>query len=248
MRSIEALHRNKTGKVSDKWESYLGYYDSIFRSKCDDEVCLLEIGVQNGGSLETWSKYFERGRMFIGCDIDPNCASLTFDDPRVKVVVGDANSTLAFNEIGLLCKEFDIIIDDGSHVSMDIINSFINYFPLVKPGGIYIVEDTHTLYDARFGGGVLNEYSAYSFFKKLIDVVNFQFWKNDVSINTFFRTFFSATPVPDFIPSGWVESLEFRNSVITIRKSLALGHEKLGNRIISGQSAEVQTWGGAFSG
>jgi len=56
MRTIETLHRQKkTGKVSDKWDSYLPIYDRLFGPRKDDAIGLLEIGVQNGGSLEIWS-------------------------------------------------------------------------------------------------------------------------------------------------------------------------------------------------
>lgn len=245
-RSIEDLHRHKVGKVSDKWASYLGYYDSLFRPLQDSPISMLEIGVQNGGSLETWSQYFKSAQRFIGCDIDPKCGSLKYDDPRISIVVGDANAAPTFVAIRESCASFDIVIDDGSHVSTDILNAFLNYFPLVKPGGLYVIEDTHTLYKDQFGGGVLNEFSAYAFFKKLIDVVNFQFWRDELSVNTLLRTFFPLTATPAFILEGWIESIEFRNSVITLRKSVLPGHEKLGDRVLVGDSAQVQDWQGSF--
>jgi hypothetical protein len=244
--SIEILHRNKVGKVSDKWESYLGYYNTLFSPLRRQPISLLEIGVQNGGSLETWSEYFECGRLFVGCDINPKCASLKYDDPRISVIVGDANAAPGFQAIRNISPDFDIVIDDGSHISMDVLNSFINYFPMVKPGGLYVVEDTHTIYYDQYGGGILNDQGAYAFFKKLIDVVNFQFWNDQMSINTYFRTFFPLTSTPNFILEGWVESVEFRNSIITIRKAQTAGHDKLGSAIRSGHIAQVETFNGAF--
>jgi hypothetical protein len=244
--SINTLHRNKIGKVSDKWESYLGYYDYLFAPLRDQPISMLEIGVQNGGSLDTWSEYFKSGQRFVGCDIDPKCGSLKYDDPRVSIVVGNANDAQTFQAIHAINSQFDIIIDDGSHISVDILNSFVNYFPLVKPGGLYIVEDAHALYIDQFGGGILNDFGAYSFFKKLIDVISFQFWRDQVSINTYFRTFFPLQSTPTFILEGWIDSIEFRNSIITIRKALTAGHEKLGNRIVVGNTAQVQTWQGTF--
>jgi SAM-dependent methyltransferase len=246
--TINSIHRNKVGKASDKWESYLGYYDALFAPLRERPISMLEIGVQNGGSLETWAEYFQAGQRFIGCDIDPKCGSLKYDDSRISIVVGDANAAPAFHEIRSICPEFDVIIDDGSHRSTDILNAFVNYFPLLKPGGLFVVEDTHTLYNDQFGGGILNESGAYSFFKKLIDVISFQFWRDEVSINTFFRTFFPLQSTPGFILDGWVDSINFRNSIITITKSMAPGHDKLGERILVGNSAQVQTWGGTFRG
>jgi len=244
--TIENLHRGKTGKVSDKWSSYLKYYDDLLRPLQDAPVSLLEIGVQNGGSLETWSRFFRNGENFIGCDIDPNCGNLQYDDPRIKVIVGDANVIGTLQAIKSVKEELDIVIDDGSHRSIDILNSFVNYFPMVKPGGVYVIEDTHTLYQMQFGGGIMNDFSAYAFFKKLIDVIGFQFWTQDLAIATLFQTFFPIGQVPEFINSGWIESIEFRNSIITVRKSMVATHNKLGDRVLVGDSAQVQTWGGTF--
>ena len=244
--SINALHRNKTGKVSDKWASYLAYYDTLFGPLREQPLTMLEIGVQNGGSLETWSRYFKAGQRFIGCDIDPKCGTLQYEDQRISIVVGDANAAPTFQAIRAISADFDIVIDDGSHQSMDILNSFVNYFPLLKPGGLYVVEDAHTLYNDAYGGGVLNEFGAYSLFKKLIDVVSFQFWRDELSIKTYFRTFFPQTSTPGFILDGWVDAIAFRNSVVTITKALIPSHEKLGERVLVGSSAQVQTWGGSF--
>lgn len=237
--SIEQIHKQKTGKVSDKWASYLPFYDQLFEKFRTENLNLLEIGVQNGGSLETWKTFFSNANILIGCDIDEGCGKLQYDDSRVHVVVGDANQASTVNKITEICNKFDIIIDDGSHTSNDILNSFFIYFSMLKPGGVFVIEDTHTLYMNDWGGGVLNEFSAYGFFKKLIDVINIQFWGNELPIDVYFRTFFPLGQMPAFIKEGWIESLEFRNSIIVIRKSLVATHDKLGDRIVTGTSAQV---------
>lgn len=241
-KTIDALHRGKKGKVSDKWASYLGYHDRIFSPLRKSPISLLEIGIQNGGSLETWLDYFQVAEKLVGCDINPKCKNLEYADPRINVVVGDANTTASFQEIQAISPAFDIIIDDGSHISNDVLVSFINYFPLLKPGGIYIVEDSHTLYMDGFGGGLLNDSGAYGFFKKLIDVVNYQFWADSVTLGAYFRTWFPLDATPSFISEGWIDSIEFRNSIITIRKSTENGHNKLGERLIVGNEAIVQNF------
>ena len=58
--SFEQIHREKTGKVSDKWASYLPFYDEIFEKYRTQNLSLLEIGIQNGGSLETWKTFLVR--------------------------------------------------------------------------------------------------------------------------------------------------------------------------------------------
>ena len=45
--------------------------------------------------------------------------------------------------------------------------------------------------------------------------------------------------MPSFIKEGWIESIEFRNSTIIIGKSTINNNNKLGNRIITGEDAQV---------
>lgn len=236
---IEEIHLNKTGKVSDKWSSYLPYYDELFSPFKHVDVRLLEIGVQNGGSLDTWAEYFKNGVKFVGCDVDPLCANLVYEDKRINVVVGDANKPETIGEILGVSNCYDIIIDDGSHLSIDIIDSFLNYFQCLKPGGIYVVEDTHALYVREAGGGILNEVSALGLFKKLTDICNFQFWEKDLSIQTYLSSFFNQHEIPRFIVEGWIDSVQFRNSIITIHKAKTPTHRKLGKSLTRGAITEV---------
>src|SRR5206468_3414241 len=64
------------GHVSDKWEHYLAIYELELARFGANPIHLLEIGVQNGGSLEIWAKYLPTGSSIVGLDIDPACASL----------------------------------------------------------------------------------------------------------------------------------------------------------------------------
>jgi cephalosporin hydroxylase len=243
-KTIEQLHKSKTGKLSDKWASYLTYYDTLFAGWESRPIKMLEIGVQNGGSLETWASYFKSAQTIIGCDIDERCSALKYDDSRIHIVIGDACKPDAFQKIRNISISFDLIIDDGSHISTDILNAFLSYFPLVNPGGTYIIEDAHCLYLDDFSGGLLNDFGGYAFFKKLVDIVSFQFWRDQASIGTYLRTYFHPNNIPKFILDGEIESIEFRNSIITIKKSLNPGHEKLGERLKVGSDASVQNWGG----
>ena len=237
--SIRNIHLQKTGKVSDKWSSYLDYYDNAFSSKKDENINLLEVGVQNGGSLETWAEYFTNAKNIIGCDIDEKCKSLIFDDQRIKLVVSDIKTKYAYQEITKYCSDFDIIIDDGSHFSLDILTTFVTFFPLLKPGGIYVVEDTHTLYWQSWGGERNNKHNAYIFFKKIIDVINHQFWSAEASIDAFYSDFFARGHTPSFILDGWIDSVEFRNSLITIKKAKYATKDGLGERFVTGNVALV---------
>src|SRR5437660_1165007 len=76
----------------NKWSHYPEIYDEVFEQY--REICrsVLEIGVQNGGSLQALSRKFPEAAVY-GLDINAACAALngTLGD-RVKVVIGDATN------------------------------------------------------------------------------------------------------------------------------------------------------------
>ena len=234
------LHHEHQGKSSDKWESYLGTYERLFAPIRNARINIVEIGVQNGGSLEVLGKYFRNAANIIGCDINPLCADLKYDDARISVIVGNANNQAVYTRIALKAKPIDLFIDDGSHTSSDVLATFVNYFPLVTSGGSYIVEDSHALYWENWGGGVLRGSSAQQLFKLLTDVVNYEHWSGDLSLNMFLSGFFRKDALPAFIAEGWVDSLEFLNSMIVIRKAKHATHAKLGPRAVVGMEFSVE--------
>nr|MBP9087896.1 class I SAM-dependent methyltransferase [Kofleriaceae bacterium] len=134
--TLRQLYEQHQGKVSDKWSIYLAEYDRLFSYYRSQPVRMLEIGIQNGGSLEVWSKYFRFAERLVGCDINPDCAKLIYDDPRISVIVGDANADHSAEQVFACSEKFDIIIDDGSHTSSDIVRSFARYFPSIVDGGM----------------------------------------------------------------------------------------------------------------
>lgn len=159
-----------SGRVSDKWEQYISTYDREFARFVNSgkPVRLLEIGVQNGGSLEIWNELLPAGSTIIGLDIDSRCAELTFNSPNIEVVIADASDPKALDEV-LGDRRFDIILDDGSHRSDHVIASFIACFPRLADGGLYIVEDLHTSYWPEFGGGYRAPTSSIEWLKALVD-------------------------------------------------------------------------------
>ncbi len=161
----------------EQLSAYLPQYDRLLSAYRDASINLLEIGVRKGGSLEIWDQYFARARHLVGCEIDAKRAHLDFEDPRIALVIGDACSEETKRAVLDRSRDFDIVIDDGSHTSRDIVKAFTHFFPSLTNGGAYIVEDLHCSYAAEFeGGGLRNPLSSISFVKALIDVVNQEHW------------------------------------------------------------------------
>lgn len=117
------------------WHRYCDFYESVLPKHIDS---LLEIGVKDGASLKMWRDYYFPYSLIIGLDILP-----------VKDIYGVITVQYDATKDGPLIKfyssiKFDIIIDDGSHKCSDQRKSFELLWPLVKPGGFYIIEDVHT--------------------------------------------------------------------------------------------------------
>jgi hypothetical protein len=109
---------------------------------------MMEIGVCDprfpGASLKMWEEYFNHLTL-IGYDINPK--AMDFENSNTHIFIGDQNNGNDLHLcIGSNGGDYDIIIDDGSHVGEHILTSFRYLFPFVKPGGYYIIEDLHSAY------------------------------------------------------------------------------------------------------
>lgn len=238
-KSLEQLYVLNKGKVSDKWALYLSEYELLFSSYRSKPVELLEIGIQNGGSLEIWSQYFSNAQRILGCDINPDCAKLHYTDPRIAVVVGDVTKTATQSELFKHSKQFDIIIDDGSHLSSDIVKTFARYFEHIKEGGIFIAEDLHCSYWAEFEGGLLDPFSSIAFFKLLVDVIHHEHWGVARARKEILTGFFECYGFAiDEAILAQIHSVEFINSICVVKKSQPASN-RLGKRLVAGADASI---------
>lgn len=237
--NLRQLYAEHSGKVSDKWSLYLEEYDRWFAEFADRPISMLEIGVQNGGSLDVWSRYFSNAEAIIGCDINEDCAKLSYSDPRITLIVGDACAPAIRNRILARSSHFDIVIDDGSHLSSDIVRAFCLYFPAIRDGGMFVAEDLHCSYWDHFEGGLYDPNSSIGFFKLLADVVNHEHWGVPKSRKDILRKIFEkyGCELPEETLS-LVRSIEFVNSMCVVRKSH--GRATLGRRVIAGSDEIVR--------
>ena len=116
--------------------SYLGFMDFHFSQLRTTAKKVLEIGVQTNRSVKMWEEYFPNAEIY-GLDIDEKCKQ--YEEGRVKIVIGDQSDE---NVLKTLPNDFDVIIDDGSHIESHVIKT-LNYLyqNKLKIGGIYCIED-----------------------------------------------------------------------------------------------------------
>lgn len=94
-------------------------------------VC--ELGVLNGESLRLWQHLFPDGEI-LGVDHNENAI---WPQGTVRVVSFHDDAALP-RKLG---GTFDLIIDDGNHYGPTVTKSFSILWPLVRPGGYYVIED-----------------------------------------------------------------------------------------------------------
>jgi len=141
---VEAQFFANRGRVIHKWLHYLAVYDRAFAPYRDKSPTMLEIGVSLGGSLEMWRSYFGPAATIFGIDIDPECAN-RFEPPN-QVRIGSQADADFLQRVVAEMGAPDIILDDGSHVSQHQVASFRALWPVLKAGGLYVIEDCHTAY------------------------------------------------------------------------------------------------------
>jgi len=160
--------------------NYTPRYFEILKGLKNSPLILLEIGVggyhfpdRGGGSLRMWEEFFPKAHIH-GIDIYDKSP---LNKGRVHThIVSQTHEQQLINLINVIGSP-DVIIDDGSHISSDIIFAFEILFPRLKKGGIYIVEDTETSYwkDHFFGSTDIDNLhveTSMNYFKRLTDSLN----------------------------------------------------------------------------
>jgi hypothetical protein len=199
---------------SDKWGGhfYTPHYQKYFKKFRFRKINFLEIGVggyedpyAGGNSLRMWKKFFLFGKIY-SLDIYDKSPQ---EESRIKIFKGSQVDAQFLNKIITLVGEFDLIVDDGSHINKHIIESFKILFPKLKLGGFYVIEDTQTSYWPHYGGDsndLNNPHTMYTFFKSLIDGLNHE----ELMISEYQKTYYDKHIV----------AMHFYHNMIFIEKGL----------------------------
>jgi hypothetical protein len=130
-----------------KWQHYFAIYERHFGPLRGKPIKVLEIGVDEGGSLAMWQSYFGSGSIIVGLDINPRCKRFEKVSENIHVRIGDQASQSFLTSVQHKFGPFDVVIDDGGHTTRQQIQSFLQlYFLSMNPDGVYLVEDLHTNY------------------------------------------------------------------------------------------------------
>jgi len=124
---------------SSKGHWYTRYYTQIFGPVREQIGSVLELGVSSGASVRMWKDFFPNALIY-GLDINevvgdygPRVAFLRCDQADEESLLG------AFADAKL-----EIVVDDASHDQEKTLDSLKYLFPLLQPGGWYVIEDMDT--------------------------------------------------------------------------------------------------------
>src|SRR5205085_4611792 len=213
LRTITEIFAHHSRYSSDKWAQFLPIYDAELQHMIarGQPLHLVEIGVQNGGSLQVWREYLPEDSRIYGIDIDERCRRLAFS-PEIKIIVGDAGNFTTLSEL-VGDQMFDIIIDDGSHRPGDIISAFSVLMPRLAPGGKYFIEDLHTSYWLSYQGGFRRSGTAIEYLKDVVDALHADYFQQNDIIEQSEREFLGRL-------NGEIGRVTFYDSIAVIEKYL----------------------------
>ena len=201
--TLWSLFQNNTSRPIHKWNHYFPVYESHFARYVNRPLVFLEIGCGNGGSLKMWKNYFGPFAQIVGIDINSECKQ--FEEDQIAVRIGDQSDEKFLESVCQEFGEFDIVLDDGSHVMEYIKATFSFLYPNLSKNGIYMVEDLHTAYWNEFGGGVRSSSSFIEFAKDCVDQLNIQHTRGKLD----------PTPI-----SKSTQSIHFYDSMVVFEKAI----------------------------
>lgn len=122
---------------TDKIEPH-GYFPSYLQiaSQIGPHGTVLELGVENGESLRMWQALFPLGTV-VGVDHSEHAIW----PPGTKKIISAQDNPALPDAVRVITREIDLIVDDASHHGIATRNSFDLLWPMVRPGGFYVVED-----------------------------------------------------------------------------------------------------------
>ena len=120
------IDESNSDKISH--HGYHRFYPWFLKHLRDEDINLLEIGIDENESLKLWKGYFNNVNLH-GIDIDEK----EFDNTEVTLHKVDQSNALELDQfVANIGIDFDVIIDDGSHVPEHQILTINKLWKLVK--------------------------------------------------------------------------------------------------------------------
>ena len=114
-------------------------YEKVFKKRRIEKLKILELGVANGHSIASWHHYFPNSEIY-GID-NKKPYKFFYKSPRVKYFQLDIFNEKKINKFITNYGKFDYIIDDSLNTEKAMLHNIKNFYPSLKSGGAYFLED-----------------------------------------------------------------------------------------------------------
>tara|TARA_B100000787_G_C16197317_1_gene301909 strand:- start:3343 stop:4125 length:783 start_codon:yes stop_codon:yes gene_type:complete len=120
--------------------NYAKYYDDIFKKKRHNIKNICEIGIMAGASTAAFYFFFPKSKIYT---LDINYQRCNIFSKRINKNIVDQSSEASIIKFKKKIKntQFDLLVDDGSHIDEHIMLTFRNLISKIKKSGYYIIED-----------------------------------------------------------------------------------------------------------
>lgn len=133
----------KTGTDKAYYHLFTEFYNDYFENFLGRPITILEIGIASGKSIFMLHEFFPDATIYA-IDINEESVNLDLGDNIHKYLCSQDDFASLSNLFSGI--KFDIIIEDGSHLTSHQQTSLGFFFQYLNAGGIYICEDLHTSY------------------------------------------------------------------------------------------------------
>ena len=157
----QLFHQYGADKCPQIRHGYSPHYHELLVDQRETAKHILEIGIGTvpvmkrivgetyvpGASLKGWRDFFPQAQVW-GLD---KARSVLFEEDRIKCYYVDQSKELSLGAAIQRIRheagepvQFDLILDDGSHIKEHQWLTIHTLHEHVRPGGLYIIEDIHT--------------------------------------------------------------------------------------------------------
>lgn len=170
-------YKTDKGTIGYKYHSYTPLYNEKWKDFRYDAKKIFEIGIGgdfpqtdtlHASSLKMLRDYFENAKIY-GIDVNSSFVKNTADMKNIEVYLCDSSNKsqldILFSNLG---NDFDLIIDDGGHDTINQQKSFGYLFKYIKSNSLYMIEDLHTSIWGGFGLPPNDEKSCLNMLNKYI--------------------------------------------------------------------------------
>lgn len=162
LRSWSAIAK-ETGTDKHAVHMYQHVYEEMLEPFRSLPIRFMEIGLGcdmkygPGRSFKLWDEYFTNSDAQLHyMERDGACVSAMNIQPRNGHIFVGSQDNITFLQHTATRLDalggLDVLVDDGGHTMSQQLTTFETFWPHMRPGGLYVVEDVQTSYIKAWGG------------------------------------------------------------------------------------------------